>query len=883
MDKTVLFWNCQGLRGKLVELYNLITKRDFDLVFLYETFLKHHVNIPILNNYDYIRMDRNERPMGGLLIMIKKNIKYDIIKSLNTKLIESIGINIYNESSIPISLINAYLPGGSKHNDIVNHFANDITELTNFNNPFFIFADLNSRHKQWTNSTNKAGSILYDLQFTNQFFVVHTDENTYCPINKNVNGSIIDLILTNNLLPYDQPTVIQDFDSDHIPVEFNFYSHLQNSLNKSNKNYINANWDKFRNIISTQLSLPNKSPNELTSNEIDRMIDLFETTLNKASQLSIPNVKNNSKEFELPDYIKHLIKLRNYFRRNWSRHHYLPFKTEIISLNKTIKYEISKFRQTIWISRLSHIKPNSSNVYKLTKLFKPKSNSNNVIIVNNKTINSKSEQCQLFADHFFTIYNNNLKGHLPKFTQKINSQINDIISQPLFLVTTEYIALHETSKKIRSLKNNKSPGFDDITNRLIKNIPFVAIKYLTCIYNSCLSTSYFPKAWKHAKVIAIPKAGKDKKNIQNYRPISLLSSASKIFEALIADRINDFIFDKDIIPNVQFGFRKQHSPDHQLFRLFKEINFNLRNKKSTGLLSFDIEKAFDSVWHEGLIHKLDKFNIPIHITKLIHSFLNERTFSVSSGQFSSNALHAPFGLPQGSSLSPLLYNIYTSDVPLSGSCGLAMFADDTAIFCASRFYKHIEKNLKKYANELIKYFHKWKIKINNDKTTAIFFTNRRKKQLSQNHILINKVCIPYSKEIKYLGISFDNKLKLNPHFIKLVSKLNFITRLYYPLINRRSFLSNPNKALLFKTLFQPVMLYGSAILKNAPKYLIKKLQVKQNKLLKMFLNLPWDTRTATVHSLANVGFIKDKICERSSKFLEKCRTVDNDLIINLPT
>ena len=79
------------------------------------------------------------------------------------------------------------------------------------------------------------------------------------------------------------------------------------------------------------------------------------------------------------------------------------------------------------------------------------------------------------------------------------------------------------------------------------------------------------------------------------------------------------------------------------------------------------------------------------------------------------------------------------------------------------------------------------------------------------------------------------------------------------------------------------MLYGSAILKNAPKYLIKKLQVKQNKLLKMFLNLPWDTRTATVHSLANVGFIKDKICERSSKFLEKCRTVDNDLIINLTT
>ena len=89
---------------------------------------------------------------------------------------------------------------------------------------------------------------------------------------------------------------------------------------------------------------------------------------------------------------------------------------------------------------------------------------------------------------------------------------------------------------------------------------------------------------------------------------------------------------KILIPNVQFGFRKQHSPDHQLFRLFKEINFNLRNKKSTGLLSFDIEKAFDSVWHEGLIHKLDKFNIPIHITKLIQDRKSTRLNSSHSGE-----------------------------------------------------------------------------------------------------------------------------------------------------------------------------------------------------------------------------------------------------------
>ena len=573
-------------------------------------------------------MDRDDRPMGGLIIMVKNIIKFDIIPNLNTKLIEALGINIYTNSLTPITLINAYLPGGSKHKDIINYFDSDIKLITNFNNPFFVFGDLNSKHKQWTHTINKAGSILYDLQFTSGFFVVHSDENTYRPISKNVKPSKIDLILTNNTLEYDLPTVIYDFNSDHIPVEFIFYSQLVSMLNKSPKNYTKANWNKFRNIIADKLVLPKYKPAEASVDDIDKMINDFEVVVNEAGDKSIPNSKINCKEFELPDNIRQIIRLRNYFRRNWSRHHYLPFKQEIINLNKIIKDEINNYRQNIWKTRLENIKPNNSNIFKLTKLFKNRKTGVKKIIHNSKPVISKEHTCQLFADHFFETHNNSLKNYLPEFTKSINLQCSSFLSSQITVSEIERIDESELNNKIKRLQNNKSPGFDELTNRIVKNIPFTAIKYLTFIYNSCLLHSYFPKAWKHAKVVAIPKPGKDQSNVRNYRPISLLCSASKLFESLICDRINNFVYENNIIPSQQFGFRKQHSAEHQLFRIHKDINLSLKSKKSTGLISFDIEKAFDSVWHQGLISKIIKYDFPLYITKIISSFISNRSFTV---------------------------------------------------------------------------------------------------------------------------------------------------------------------------------------------------------------------------------------------------------------
>jgi hypothetical protein len=184
-----------------------------------------------------------------------------------------------------------------------------------------------------------------------------------------------------------------------------------------------------------------------------------------------------------------------------------------------------------------------------------------------------------------------------------------------------------------------------------------------------------------ATVVAIAKPGKDPADPKNYRPISLQCTLSKIFERVILIRILRHIDQDNVLPDFQFGFRPLHSTCHQIVRIMSHVKNGFRNKVSTGMLLLDIEKAFDTVWHDGLIYKMCAKNFPLFLVKLTQSFLTDRTFSVHYHGLESAVHQIPVGLPQGSTLSSTPhYGVFTCDPPELSNCDLAVFADDTAIY-----------------------------------------------------------------------------------------------------------------------------------------------------------------------------------------------------------
>ena len=286
------------------------------------------------------------------------------------------------------------------------------------------------------------------------------------------------------------------------------------------------------------------------------------------------------------------------------------------------------------------------------------------------------------------------------------------------------------------------------------------------------------------------------------------------------------------------------------------------------LLLLAIEKAYDTLWHNGLIYKLHKIcKLPPYIVTLIRQFIRERSIIVKVNEHLSQPKSLSAGVPQEAILSPTLYNLFSCDVSSHPTVNLLLYADDTVLYGQSFYAQTAAQKVRYYLTKLTEYYNNWKITINKDKIETITFTRKYTNIKTITKLKLDDTIIGERDTVKYLGVTLDKRLCFGPHITNIINRTYATMNRLYPLINRRSKLTINNKLMLHKTIFRPIMTYAYVSWNFVSDTQCKRLQTTQNKLLRMMTNTTRYTSTAELHRNTKIPMLRDFIAEKAQKFL----------------
>jgi hypothetical protein len=389
----------------------------------------------------------------------------------------------------------------------------------------------------------------------------------------------------------------------------------------------------------------------------------------------------------------------------------------------------------------------------------------NYLKIGGTKLNNKQATAREFNKYFVNIADKIKTGDSSKGvnTNDLNNDVNHIdymkqaFNCPYPDMNYNYSTSKEIEKIIKSFKPKNSCGYDEISPRILKaSSPFISSP-INYICNKMLREGVFPERLKYAQIIPLYKSG-DKYDMTNYRPISLLTSFSKIFETIIHSRALDHLNKYNILSSEQYGFRKGLKTDNAIYKLTAEIQNAMNNKSTVGGIFCDLEKAFDCVDHDILLAKLKFYGIKGKVCTLFESYLKNRcakTVIFNNGRTSiaSEWLKVHHGVPQGSVLGPLLFLLYINDLPkIINKLALPIiFADDTSILLSNINTKDFEECIHKTLDYLNRWFKTNKLSLNLNKTHYIHFKTKR--NMSDFPIIsYNNKCIKIPCVLNFWGL-----------------------------------------------------------------------------------------------------------------------------------
>ena len=479
-------------------------------------------------------------------------------------------------------------------------------------------------------------------------------------------------------------------------------------------------------------------------------------------------------------------------------------------------------------------------------------------LVNGKEIQDDTEIANAFNTYYTQIG--------PKLAASINMPPNksykDYLSRPTHgTFSFKSIKCEDIINVINNLKPKSSFGADKMTNKMLKILKDELNEPITNIINQSFKTGIFPDLLKIAKVTPIYKKNENYL-LENYRPISILPSISKVFERVMHNQIYDYFTKMNIFFTSQYGFRSRHSTELAALELVDRIITEMDNNHYPVNIFMDLSKAFDTLDHQILLDKLAYYGFQNESLNLLTNYLSKRQQYVEINQEASKYQEIKCGVPQGSILGPLLFIIYMNDMPsITEYFTFIIYADDTTLFTSLCTDDTSSANITALNTEL-NIINDWlkvnKLSLNIEKTKAMIFHSPQK-QLTLPSISIENIKINFVDTFTFLGISIDKHLKWKSHIDMIARK---ISKAIGVLNKLKKFIPKSAMKLIYNALVLSHMNYGLMLWGSKHGKLFK----LQKKAIRILNNSAYNAHTSPLFKIDNILKLPDLYAAQESAF-----------------